>query len=415
MSERYPGGLIRKTPPTVTGPTDGEGGSAPGIWTLEEVAYYEKEGSWPKRTLPRELYAWGDNSSGQLGINTANTDDRSSPSQVGALTNWNTVSGGKDFAVAVKKNGQLWSWGENGYGQLAIGDTVDRSSPVQIGALTNWSQAAAAREACLAVKTDNTLWFWGRNSWGQKGDSTVTGDASSPVQVGSDTDWASVSAFRNSVIAVKTNGELYSWGLNSNGGLGHNDTVSRSSPVQVGALTTWSKAETGAEFCQAIKTDGSLWGWGFQQFHGNVGNSSRVNVSSPIQIGSLTNWSSVDNSKFAVAIKTDGTMWTWGQGGDGQLGHSDNLYRSSPTQVGSLTTWLQASTGYYTCYAIKTDKTAWSWGFNGQGQLGTNESSATRARVNSPIQIGSDTDWDFIEGNQGGSSEGSAYGVTKGS
>jgi hypothetical protein len=44
MSDRYPGGLIRKTPPIITPPVDGEGGSAPGIWTLEQVAYYTKEG-----------------------------------------------------------------------------------------------------------------------------------------------------------------------------------------------------------------------------------------------------------------------------------------------------------------------------------------------------------------------------------
>ena len=38
MSDRYPGGLIRKTPPTITPPVDGEGGSAPGIWTLEQAS-----------------------------------------------------------------------------------------------------------------------------------------------------------------------------------------------------------------------------------------------------------------------------------------------------------------------------------------------------------------------------------------
>jgi hypothetical protein len=70
MSDRYPGGLIRKTPPTITPPVDGEGGSAPGIWTLEQVAYYTKEGTWPKPVLPRELYAWGYNLLANLGQNS---------------------------------------------------------------------------------------------------------------------------------------------------------------------------------------------------------------------------------------------------------------------------------------------------------------------------------------------------------
>jgi hypothetical protein len=68
MSDRYPGGLIRKTPPTITPPVDGEGGSAPGIWTLEQVAYYTKEGEWPKAVLPRELYAWGNAAMVELGL-----------------------------------------------------------------------------------------------------------------------------------------------------------------------------------------------------------------------------------------------------------------------------------------------------------------------------------------------------------
>jgi hypothetical protein len=70
MSDRYPGGLIRKTPPTIVAPVDGEGGSAPGIWTLEQASYYEGTGEWPKPVLPRELYTWG------------------SPVQVGARTDW---------------------------------------------------------------------------------------------------------------------------------------------------------------------------------------------------------------------------------------------------------------------------------------------------------------------------------------
>jgi hypothetical protein len=59
MADRFPGGVISKTPPTVVAPVDGEGGSASGVWTLDEVLGYEKAGSWPKPVLPRELYAWG--------------------------------------------------------------------------------------------------------------------------------------------------------------------------------------------------------------------------------------------------------------------------------------------------------------------------------------------------------------------
>ena len=70
MSGKWPGGFINKTAPTVTGPTDGEGGSASGIWTLDQVADYESKGLWPSRTLDRKLFVWGNGAEGALGDGT---------------------------------------------------------------------------------------------------------------------------------------------------------------------------------------------------------------------------------------------------------------------------------------------------------------------------------------------------------
>ena len=154
MAERYPGGVISKTPPTVTppnssGPLAGEGGSASGMWTLDTVLEYEKAGAWPKPVLPRELYAWGSNNNGQIGDGTV--VDRSSPVQIGALTNWVQVAAGNAHTASVKTDGTMWTWGSNAFGQLGDGTVVDRSSPVQIGALTNWSQVAASFDHTAAI------------------------------------------------------------------------------------------------------------------------------------------------------------------------------------------------------------------------------------------------------------------------
>ena len=65
MSGKWPGGFIKKTAPTVVGPVDGEGGSASGIWTLDQVADYESQGLWPMPILDKNLYAWGYNNKGQ--------------------------------------------------------------------------------------------------------------------------------------------------------------------------------------------------------------------------------------------------------------------------------------------------------------------------------------------------------------
>ena len=87
MSGKWPGGFINKTVPTVVGPTDGEGGSASGIWTLDEVADYKQQGLWPTPTLPKKLFVWGRDTTGALGLGTSGVN-KSSPVQVGALVNW---------------------------------------------------------------------------------------------------------------------------------------------------------------------------------------------------------------------------------------------------------------------------------------------------------------------------------------
>ena len=70
---------------------------------------------------------------------------------------------GSGNTLAIKSNGTLWAWGNNANGQLGLGDTVNRSSPVQVGTLSNWSAAETGQGNSIAVKTDGTLWTWGRD------------------------------------------------------------------------------------------------------------------------------------------------------------------------------------------------------------------------------------------------------------
>ena len=83
MSGKWPGGFIKKTAPTIVGPVNDEGGSASGVWTLDQVADYEQRGLWPQPIFGRGLYAWGENDAGQLGV--SDTTNYSSPVQVGRL------------------------------------------------------------------------------------------------------------------------------------------------------------------------------------------------------------------------------------------------------------------------------------------------------------------------------------------
>jgi len=388
MSGKWPGGIISKTAPTVTGPTDGEGGSASGIWTLDQAADYEKQGLWPKPVIPKEAWMWGYNNHGELGDSSIVA--KSSPIQVGALTDWLQVSGGNYHTLAVKTDGTAWSWGENGAeGKLGLGNATSYSSPKQIGALTNWSQISAGWYASWAVKSDSTLWAWGNGGDGALGQGADTAHKNSPVQVGALTDWSSVAGGYNGFMAVKTDGTLWGCGNNSYGHLGFGNTTDISSPAQVGALTDWSEVSGFYTAMGAIKTDGTLWMWG-RNNDGQLGDGSTTDRSSPVQIGSLTTWTKISSGRSHVlAIKTDGTLWAWGNGGSGRLGQGNTTDYSSPVQVGALTTWLKASANYNFSGSIKTDGTLWMWGEGGLGRTGHGNTTD----LSSPVQVGALTTW----------------------
>jgi alpha-tubulin suppressor-like RCC1 family protein len=245
----------------------------------------------------------------------------------------------------------------------------------------------------MATKTDGTLWSWGINSAGQCGINDVT-YRSSPVQVGSNTNWDQLSTSAGSAsIATKTDGTLWTWGSGFAGILGRNNELSASSPTQVGTGTNWFRVGAGNGItAMATKTDGTLWLWGYNNY-GQLGQNNTVHRSSPVQLGVATNWSQISVGRYCVmATKTDGTLWMWGGNDRGQLGQNNVILRSSPTQVGSATNWNLVSIARYNAVATKTDGTLWTWGGNENGQLGQNNVILR----SSPVQIGTGTNWNLI-------------------
>jgi len=251
------------------------------------------------------LWSWGSNHNGantvgfgQLGL--GNTTNYSSPKQVGSLTTWLSVAGGSYHSIAVKTDGTLWAWGFNQYGQLGIGNRTNYSSPVQVGSLTNWSSKIYNNPYnSLAIKSDGTLWTWGNNGSGQLGQNNTT-NYSSPKQVGALTNWLNVSAGYSNSLSTKTDGTLWTWGYNNQGQLGFSNIVNYSSPKQVGSLTNWLNVAGGLYDSYSIKTDGTLWAWGING-SGQLGLGNTTSYSSPKQVGSLTSWISIAAGGYYVS------------------------------------------------------------------------------------------------------------------
>jgi len=309
------------------------------------------------------LWTWGSNSengrtfvTGQIGDNT--TTDKPSPVQTIAFgTNWKQVACGWMTTAAVKQDGTLWCWGYAGTANLGDNTTTSKSSPVQTIAFgTNWKQVATGRFHTAAIKTDGTLWNWGNNGNGQLGDNTTV-SKSSPVQtITFGTNWMQVSVGYHYTTAIKADGTLWTWGWNANANFGDNTLVSKSSPVQtITGGTNWKQVSGGRGHTAAIKTDGTLWCWGYNGF-GALGDNTNTNRSSPVQtITYATNWKSVACGEYhTAAIKTDGTLWAWGRNESGQLGGNTTTDRTSPVQTILYgQNWKNVSCGRSTTFAIK--------------------------------------------------------------
>jgi len=354
----------------------------------------------PSLLANSQLFSWGSGTNGALGLD--DTANRSSPTQVGTIATWSSVSDAYFQGVALKSDGSLWGWGKNAAGTLGVGDSTHRSSPTQVGGPLVWASASGGYQNGLGIRTDGTLWSWGYAGYGALGLGNTTPNKLVPTQVGTLTTWAEVSAALNNSFAIKTDGTLWAWGYNrstASGLLGLGDTVARSSPVQIGALATWASISVHRYHAVALKTDGTLWAWGVHHNGGSLGLGDIIDRSSPVQVGTLTTWSfAAAGTAGSFAIKTDGTLWAWGSGNDGELGLGDIINRSSPVQVGTLATWSRVSGGSSIATALKTDGTLWSWGGSGNGQMGLGDVILR----SSPVQVGTLATWTKIAtGNNG--------------
>jgi alpha-tubulin suppressor-like RCC1 family protein len=338
------------------------------------------------------LWAWGDNSSGQLGDGTG--IERHTPVQIGTATNWASVSCGKggNHTLAIKSDGTLWGWGFNTYGQLGDSTNVTRYSPVQIGTASNWARVSCGENFTVAIKIDGTIWSWGYNNQCQLGNGT-TNDKNYPVQIGTDSNWSSVSCGSYHTLAIKTDGSLWAWGSDGGGELGDGAYLNQKNPIHIGTATNWAKVSCGEHFTIAIKTDGTIWAWGYNTY-GQLGDGTNTQRISPYQIGTESNWSKVScGVNYTIAIKKDSSLWAWGSYSWGQLGIFSTTNQLNPVKVDSSAKWAFISSGgsygeYYSV-AIKTNGSLWSWGMNGYGQFG----DGTKANRYSPVQFPTAPNW----------------------
>src|SRR5690606_4022080 len=161
------------------------------------------------------------------------------------------VEAGEGFSVALGSDGTLWSWGSDGQGVAGVGSASgDTLVPTQVGTDRDWVSVSAGDRQGVAGKSEGTLWAWGWNGTGGAGGDEVCA-------------WVSVSAGVGHGVAVRSDGTLWSWGWNDAGrtGLGSSSGVTLV-PTQVGTDSDWVSVSAGNLQSLAVKSDGTLWSWG---------------------------------------------------------------------------------------------------------------------------------------------------------
>jgi alpha-tubulin suppressor-like RCC1 family protein len=304
------------------------------------------------------IFTWGDNSLGQLGRALGATGEQCPPlpSLCNAATPgeipqflgfdpWVSVTAGESHAVASTRNGSLWAWGNNDFGQVGSGTALAvEPLPVLIeeytrpigGQGTEWIAVAAAGDHTLAIRrvfstSMATLWAWGRNDLGQVGDGTQV-NRSRPLQIGTETNWSSVSAGLVHSFAVNSVGELWRWGSSLEGQLGIGAYGISLDPVRPDTAA-WRSGHGGGSHSVGIMQDGTLWTWG-RNDAGQLGNGTIIDRLVKVQIAPGTQWTTAAaGSQHTLAVRLlDGRLLAWGENDKGQLG-DNTAWIESPLEL----------------------------------------------------------------------------------
>ncbi|MBK5286220.1 MAG: T9SS type A sorting domain-containing protein, partial [Bacteroidia bacterium] len=147
-----------------------------------------------------------------------------------------SISSGQFHSFALKNDGTVWAWGNNSYGQLGIGTTTGTSIPIQVN-ISNVIKIRAGDRHTLALKNDGTIWTWGSNSQGQLGDGSTT-DRIIPGQVNTLTEITEITAGWSHSLVLKNDGTVWAWGFNGQGQLGDGTITDRWFPIEVTSLCT---------------------------------------------------------------------------------------------------------------------------------------------------------------------------------
>ena len=363
------------------------------------------------------LWCWGQNYLGQLGDGTEL--DTGEPVPVGEDTDWTAVSCGLRHTCGIKEDGSVWCWGNDVY-------TVDSPVPVEVVDAPAMSAISAGHNATCGIATAGTLHCWGLSLGGSFG----FGPIEEPVTEGDG--WVALDRSDSNLCVMRDDDTA--WCFFDDGlfyGSGGPDIDSGGFvellPPDEGV---WTGVTTGNEFTCGTLDDGTARCFG-KNFWGQLGNGRSGLEREPVTLTG-DDWDEVLlTPQQRCGVRGD-ALWCWHLGSDTKTpadtgytgfsrldgGHSwgsavfmfdaeDTMYgwgatmyapdggsgnTSEPTVIEPGETFLDVGIGRDNACAVRSDRTLWCWGANYGGVLGVPGAPST----DTPIQVGTDTDWDRV-------------------
>ena len=326
------------------------------------------------------ISGWGANDYGQLGTGLF-TEQSSVPSPASAVSGAVHVTGGLNHSVALTIGGQVYTWGDNYFGQLGTGTATTISLPLPITALSGITAIAAGDNHSIALKSDGTVLTWGDNAFGQLGNGGASFSAS-PVKVNKYIDPVSssiiswppagmtvkaIAAGGYRTVAALTDGSVWYWGVMGNGNM-----QPIPYPTRINGFTGINTVACGFYHIMGLKSDATVWAWGTNDYGELGAGTIGTTVTTPVQIASLTGITAIAAAGWHnLALRSDGTVASWGSNFSGERGNGTFTGTLAPTSVIGLSGITALAAGTNHSLALAGNGAIFAWGSDQYGQLGT--------------------------------------------
>ncbi len=282
------------------------------------------------------VVCWGQNDMGDLGDGTF-TDSPVPVSVTGLVGAAAKVVTADDHSCALTATGEVWCWGTNWWGQLGISSTnTDSFSMAQhVTALSMVTSIGVGYwHTCALTGATGTISCWGHNGAGQVGDGTMM-DARGPLVVSGAGEVTQTEGGYNYNCVRLSSGAVKCWGGNDQYQCGDgSSTANKLAPYTVPGVTLTSIRTGGWHVCGQVAS-GALQCWGYNS-EGELGRGSmfqRTGSAAPVSgLGAVLDYSL--GRHFTCAIEASSHVpECWGDNSSGQLGDGTTANRALPAPV----------------------------------------------------------------------------------